>query len=194
LIVGVHIVKATTWRGATEEFENVYHYDTPAINTSAGWEDLVNSIVTAEKTFHSTNVNFLRARIHGPTNTTQGDDVMRHVQDLSGAGGGSVATNMPREMTIVCQLYMGRTERGYKAFLRKYWHTEHAPNSGAGATAGNTALAAADKTYFAGKLDGLKSLNIGPGACHLCKPNGDHVPAGTGAQCLDYAHIRQFRR
>lgn len=193
-IVGVHIVKSVTWRGATEEFENVYHYDAPNVSTQQGWADLADAIMDIEQTFHSTAIRFERVRIHGPTDQTKDDDQMIFVGDAGFQGLATANAGMPKEMAVVVQLYMGRSARGYKTFLRKYYHTHHLPNSSAEQAAGNTALAAADLTYFQGKFNALKTISIGGFANDLVKPNGDGIPLGTSAQTLPYAHVRQFRR
>lgn len=194
-IVGVHIEKKFSWRGTDEFFENVYHYDTGSwVETDAGWNELIDDVVTIEKSFHSSEITFTKARIHGPTNTTKADDKMLYIKDLSGTGSGTTATGMPKEMAVVVQLYMGRTQRGYKSFLRKYYHTRHMPNSTGEALAGNAQMAAADRTYFAGKLDSLKTVLVGSNTVDLCKPSGEHIPLATGAYCHPYLHTRQLKQ
>lgn len=198
MIAGIHITKSVLWRGAQEEFENVYHYDTPSgLNTDAGWNDLVDAIVAIEKLFHANNVTWRQARVHGPTNTTQAEDVMRFVKDLSGTGAISGGTLMPFEMTIVAQLYMGRSGAPYhrKTFLRKYFHVCRLTPAGSGDDAlGNTALSTAQKDFYKGHMNSLKTITIGGFANDLCKPNGNHIPLATDAVILNYAHTRQFRR
>jgi len=195
---GVHITKQVTWRGQLEEFENVYHYDTSSpISTDAGWSDLIDQIVAAEKPRFGAVVSWKQARVHGPTNTTQAEDVMVYVKDLSGSGTiAGAGAAMPYESTIVAQFYLGRSARGYKRFLRKYYHTCKLAStaSGSGVELGNAQLSAADKQPYIDLLNALKTLVVGGSNNDLCSPSGTHLPLGSSPTVLNYTHVRQFRR
>lgn len=197
MIAGIHITKEVTWRGQPERFENVYHYDTPALDLDADWDALIDAIVAIEKPLHAAGVSWVQARVHGPTDTTKAEDVMRRVKDLSGsgtmAGSGGVT---PYEMAFVCSFYVGRSPRGYKVYLRKYFHSCRMPSTtqGSAATFGNGAMAAADKTPFTSGMNNLKTITVGFGSNDLVTPSGRHLPLGSSPIINDYLHVRQFRR
>lgn len=193
----VTITKRGAWRGSQEQYSNVYHYDTAAaITTDAGWDALIDAIVAKEKEMHGASVTYVQGRVNGPTNAGEAANVMRRIKDLSGTGtmtGSGVA--VPAELAICVQLFLGRSTRGYKRFLRKYYHTRKLPTSGTTTDGfGETALSSGDQAYFESRVNDLKTITIGANANDLCAPNGDHLPLGTNAECLDYARTRQFRQ
>jgi hypothetical protein len=191
----ISITKDVTWRGTKEEFSNVYHYDIDFPPTATGWDDLINAIVVEEKKAHSSAVTYLRARVNGPTD--QGDiaDVTQHLKDLSGAGTMSGAgTTMAPELTMYASIYMGRSARGYKTYLRKYYHTQKLFSSGTATDAtAVTPLGSADKNALITILNALKTVTVGASTNNLCKPNGQHIPAGGTWVVGDFVHTRQFR-
>lgn len=193
---GVSITKKVTWRGHEEQFSNVYHYDTSTpINTDSGWDSLIDQIVAAEKALFSNVVTWVNARVWGPTNGTKAESVTQRVKDLTGVGSITVATAIPYEFTLVGQFYMGRnagTQR--KTFLRKYYHAccLQASSSNTPASLGNGALAAGDKTPVTTLMNAVKQITVGGFQNDLCKPSGQHIPAGTSPVILDHLHVRQF--
>lgn len=195
---GVSITKQVTWRGQAEKFSNVYHYDTSSpINTDSGWDSLIDQIVALEKPAFHSSITWVQGRVWGPTNTGQANSVTQRVKDLSGAGTLSAAAQLPYEMTLVGQFYMGRsstTQR--KTFLRKYYHVGAlaVSTSGGHPALGNQALAAGDKTPITTLMNGLKTITVGGSSNDLCKPNGAHLPVGSSPQVLDYLHVRQFKQ
>lgn len=191
-----HIKKKVTWRGQEEEFENVYHYDFGiGVPTEAGFIDLLNAIRDIEKPLHAQTVTFLQGRAHGPTNGTQAEDQMRAVVDWSGQVGDSLNSNViPFELAAVVSWYVGRSSRGYKRFLRKFWHVCGMQGTTGQGALGNTTIAAADKTKFTNAANNLKNIVIGGQGNALCTPQGSNLPAGTNPKVLDYLHTRQFRR
>lgn len=196
MIAAVHVTKGIGWKGHVEEFENVYHYDTPAISTDSGWDELIDAVVAAEKVMHTASVSFLRARVHGPTDTTEAADIMRRVRDLTGNGSGSTTNAAPPELSIVCSLYMGRSPAGYKRFLRKYYHGGVIGGTGAssGMGTGTVSLGSSQKAIYITQLTNLKNVAIGAGANALCTPKGIHIPVGEDWKVSDYAATRQFKR
>lgn len=196
MIAGVHITKQADWRGNPEQFENVYHFDTPSITTDAGWDELIDAVVAIEKPLFASMVSWIQARVHGPTNTTKAEDVMIRVKDLTGSGTlpGSGALT-PLEMAIVASVYLGRSPRGFKVFLRKYWHTGRLASSPTGSSAalGNAALLAGDKTPYVNAFNSMRQITIGPGNNTLCTPSGRPFPAGATVNVANHLHVRQFR-
>jgi hypothetical protein len=193
----VTITKQTTWRGLPEKFSNVYHYDTGApISTDAGWDALINAIVAIEKPIHNSSVTFVEGRVNGPTNAGEAANIMQRIVDLTGAGTmGAGGATIPKEQTVVCSFYIGRSALGYKRFLRKYYHSGQIPSSTVDSVRfGDTPLAAADKTPFTNAMNALKTITIGASSNDLCAPNGDHLPVGSSPKVLDHLHIRQLHQ
>lgn len=193
---GIQVTKKITWRGAAEEFSNVWHYDLDAFQDDAGWDELVNKIVAVERPMHGGQVTFLRARVFGPTNAGKAANIMRYVKDLSGTGTLSGAGKMPFEMTFVGQFYVGRGPKGGKQFLRKYIHACAMPSSTSTSDTnfGNAPLVQADKQPFIDGMMSAKNLTVLANNAPICTPLGKHLPLGTNVQLLNYLHTRQFRR
>lgn len=196
MIVGVHITHSINWQGKLEEWDTVYHYDTPTITTTSGWQELVNSIVTIEKPLFPSTVNFVRARVHGPTDATKVEDVMQYVGDLTGQGTATAGFPVPPELAVVVEMYMGRGPKGGKQILKKFYHAAQIEGTGAISpmTTGVNPLLAAQKAKFIAAYEDLKDLPIGAGVNYICNESGKHLPVGTSATVKDYVVTRQFRR
>lgn len=194
--VAFHIVKATDWRGKAEEFENVYHYDVPNVSTQAGYNDLVDAIVSLEKSFHGSEVAFKRAAVHGPTNEGKMADQMIFAKDLSGVGAISGGQPIAKEHAVVAQIYMGRSPAPHfrKTFLRKYWHVCRLYVADAAGQLGNSAMNTTNTDFYITKMNAFKNITIGNATNGLVKPSGGGIPSGTNATVLAHLRTRQFRR
>jgi hypothetical protein len=191
----VEVTMATSWKGISEEFSNLFHYNTPVITTEGGWAALANAVVAELKPIHSSVVTFKRVRIYGPTDGPKEENQMRYVADLSGAGtlAGSVFLNP--ELAVVGWVYVGRGPKGGKQILRKFLHTAQLPTGAAGnAALGTAPLTSTDKAPFITRLNNLKTLTIGGADNQICTPNGKGLPLGSNWAVLDYVATRQFRR
>lgn len=194
----VSITKSVSFRGAAEEFSNVYHYDIDApFTTEQGWRDLVDAIVALEKPVHSTLVTYKSARVWGPTNQGPNASTTRLIADLTGTGSNNGGGVIWPELCVVGQFFVGRasgTQR--KRFLRKYYHITALPASPAGSNVqdGRGALAAGDKSPTTTALNGLKNISVGGQNRPLCTPQGDHLPVGSSPQVLPWLHVRQFKQ
>lgn len=195
---GVSITKSVLWRGQAEEFSNVYHYDTgEPISSEDFMNGLIDAVVAQEKQGHSDKVTFLRARLYGPTDQGPAANKMLMVKDLSGAGTQAVSADIPFEMAVVCQYYVGRGPAGGKQFIRKYYHqcglagiTANSPPQ-----LGNAALPVNAKSNAQAMLTNLKNITINGINVPICTPKGKHLPLLSGdAEVLDHLHTRQFRR
>lgn len=196
MIVGVHITHGISWHGHIEEWDTVYHYDTPTIDTQAGWQDLVNAIVAIERPLFSGTTSFIRARVHGPTDQTKVEDVMQYVGDLTGFGTATAGFTVPPEMAVVARMYMGRGPKGGKQILKKFWHGAAIEGTGVNVdqSDGRAAIVAAGKAKFITAFSNLKVITIGAGANSICNEQGKHLPSGTTPTVLDYVVTRQFKR
>lgn len=197
MAIGVHVEKEMQWRDQAERFENVYHFHQgPAGQGTAEWEALADHLVAQERLCHISGVTFVKVRIHGPTEGTQADDIMRFVKDYNLLGTQSNTSPTPRELAAVVQIYMGRSGAPHhrKTFLRKFWHSGGLPNSDSGGAFGNSALSTANRDFYKARLDALRGFSVGGVLWELSKPNGNRIPTGEAAVCLPHLHVRQLRR
>lgn len=193
----VQITMGRQWRGKVEEFSNVFHYDldTP-FATESGWKDLVDQIVGEWKALHTTNVQFIRARVHGPTHLTKVEDQMRYVADLTGTGSSTWSMAIAPELAAVVSCYVGRGPKGGKQFIRKYVHGDAIEPTGASPEMqrGIAALGTAQKAPYENVMDRLKNRTVGAAQLPICTPQGKHLPALSSFTTDPYLRTRQFRK
>lgn len=122
-VFGVSITKSMEWRGAQQEFSNVYHYQT-AVGQPFDDEGIIAAVVAAERPLHATSVTFETGRTWGPTENGPAASVMREIVDLSGQGGATPLTNAYKETALLISWPLGRYgSRNRPQFLRKWLHT-----------------------------------------------------------------------
>lgn len=197
VIAQVTITKSVQWHGHAEEFSNVYHYDTPAVMLDAGWSELIDKIVAAEKLVHSSAVTFVRAKVNGPTDQGEAANVMQFAKDLSGNGTATAQVSMAREAAYVCSFYLGRSQRGYKQILKKFVHSCAivGATAAAGQETGAAALAAGHKAPLITFMNSIKNINTGSAdENNLCNDKGKHLPLASDPTVADYIYTRQFKR
>jgi hypothetical protein len=119
--IGVSITKSVSFRGATQEFSNVYYYETLQLPTEAEAETFIDNIVTLEKTFHSTGVTFVRGRVWSQVGTPAQNNMIKQ-KNLSGTGARSVRAAFDKERAYLFRLRAGSDSRGNPVYLRKYYH------------------------------------------------------------------------
>lgn len=194
----VSVTKRVLWRGIQEQFSNIYHYNVDAVLlTEAGWPDLINAVVAAEKPAFGTNVTYVSGRAWGPTDQDPEDSVTRAVIDLSGTGTQAGTGQIPLEQTLVVQKYIGRSRiHNRKRFLRKYLHIARASSTAAeSARMGNDILGSNELNIGTEYGNRIQSVTVGPNTNPLCAPDGTlHTNAGASWVVLPHFHIRQFRQ
>lgn len=194
---GIQISKQITFRGVSELFANIYHYDTGAIiDTDSGWDSLIDQIVAIEKTVYGSAVAYKEGRVFGPTNQGVAANQMRRVKDLTGNGTLVGGGNLFAEAAVVCSFYIGRNPAtGRKRFLRKFYRSQLLPSSSGGdVLGGRLPLTAADKLPYTTAMNNLKTITVGASANDLCTPQGDHLPLGSSPTILDFVHSRQLKQ
>ena len=122
-MIGVSILKDTTFRDAVQEFSNVYHYhDEGALPTNAEAIAIINELVTSEKTWHSTVVNFRRGRLWSAGGTQAQNEMLADV-GLTGTGSITADASLDRERAFLFRWRVGNNSRGKPNYLRKYYHS-----------------------------------------------------------------------
>lgn len=188
---GVAITKKVSFRGADQEFTNVYHYTGPTLSVSDATA-LAGQIKTKEVSFHSTDVVFVRYKVW-TSGGGQAQNQMVAAGSLSGTGNQAVNTNMDRERAVLVMFAAGFDIRGHPVKLRKWYHSCGGCGDIAfGATVlQNTAqIASADRTTIANIADDLLVLTQGGGTYNLCAESGR--AGGTPVEVHRYLEHHQL--
>jgi hypothetical protein len=101
----------------------VYYYDGLTGAPSVAEADtLIDSLVTKEKTIHSTAVTFVRGRLW-TQGATKADSNMISQKNLSGTGSTATVASFDRERAYLFRLRAGNDSRGNPVYLRKWYHS-----------------------------------------------------------------------
>jgi hypothetical protein len=121
--IGISITKSTPFRGTAQEFSNVYYYDgLTAQPSESAAEGFIDFLVAAEKTFHGTNVTFVRGRCWSQVGTPSQNNMIK-TKNLSGTGArAAVSTAMDKERAFLFRVRAGVDSRGNPVYLRKWYH------------------------------------------------------------------------
>lgn len=187
------VEKEMSWRGGTERFSNVYHYEEGPFDI-ARHEAILDLLVTREKDVFSNQVTFKSGAVWGPITGNPADALVVLRKDYSGQGLILNAWPLHRESSIVvaCPLPRGGAPHFRKRFLRKFLHVGALATGDSGLSIGTSAVPVAERTRFNNWFDSMKELQVLASSNLLCAPNG-HKPTGP-AYTLTYPHIRQFKR
>lgn len=184
-----------TWRGKAETFENVYHYDLSPNPSDELITAILDELKRLETSVFAPAVTITQGRAHGPTHLEKDDDVMRVVKDYAQVCSGPGSVVVPFELATVAQWYIGRSEKGYKQILRKYFHVCGLNNPGPAGALGNANLQAVERSDLEAKYSNFKSLGLGTmGTVTMCNPQGKQIPLATPTVLLPQLRVRQFRR
>lgn len=177
-IVGISITKHATFRDSVQHWSNVYYYNNGvgSVPDAAGAGNLIDELVTFEKTIHSNQVTFDFGRCWHQT-LLQLTTVMLNQKALSGVGATTSVSNFDRERAYLVQWRAGNDSRGNPVFLRKWYHSCGQYGGGAAApTAQNlenvTGLSAAIKTAIESHTAQITDLSAAGGGWELCAKSG----------------------
>lgn len=115
------ITKNTTFRNAVQEFSNVYYYDVNNKPSITQADAFIDNLTSLEKTFHGTNVNFVRGRCWTETGNKVTNEMISQ-KNLSGTGARSPSTAPDKERAWLFRLRAGVDTRGNPVYLRKWYH------------------------------------------------------------------------
>lgn len=180
--VGISITKQISFRGATQEFSNVYYYEMGTLPDASGAATMINNLVTLEKTFHSTAVTFTKGRCWKETGDKTTSEMINQV-NLSGTGSGSTVTSMDRERAFLFRLRAGIDTRGNPVYLRKWYHS---CGNFVGSVAVSTTLleqtstmSQANRDTLANAMQNIGDANGSAGVPKLCAKSGRLPTAGA---------------
>jgi|SRR5215217_2262248 len=174
-IVGVSITKATAFRGATQEFSNVYHYKMPGYPSNIEAAQLIDNLATYEKTFHSTAVTFVRGRLWKETgNKLTSEMIEQH--NLSGTGARATLTNLDPERALLFRVRAGIDSRGNPVYLRKWYHTVGQMSTAVTISTGHLAqfqsFTSAERANLVNAMTLVSSANNSLNVTNICSKSG----------------------
>lgn len=173
-----------SFRGVQQEFSNTYYYEYGGVVGSGAGNSAIDAVVAIEKTFHSTNVNFVRGRCW-TAGGTKAENNMIADKALSGTGTATAATTMDKERAILVRFRAGNDSRGNPVYLRKWWHIDAVAVGGSSVTGGqlqNTAqLDTTQRTAAEGWGNSLKSITISGLTGTLVSDKGRGIDGATTA-------------
>lgn len=195
--VGISIEKSVLFRGGQQPFANVYYYDAALpVSDPPGWNHLVDALVTLEKSIHSTEVTFVRARCW-KADGSKSENVMIIDKAISGTGTKSVSTTMDRERAAMISIRAGVDTKGRPVYNRKWFHicagvigAESISNDQLKQTA---SLSAGQQATLAGVAEDLKEMPAGATGttpASLTSKSGRNVTgAGTSHRFLEHHQL-----
>ena len=142
--IGVSITKSTAFRNSTQEFSNVYYYEstTPGLPSQPDASAIIDTVTTREKQLHSADVTFLKGRLWSQIGTKEQNEMIDQ-KNLSGTGALASLGNLDRERAHLIRIRAGVDVRGNPVYLRKWFHS-----GGAIATGSITQLVLENKAGF----------------------------------------------
>lgn len=193
--VGVSITKSVSFRLGTQEFSNVYYYEMLAFPDVSAANTLINNLVTLEKTFHGTNVTFVRGRLWKQIGTAAQNEMITQI-NLSGTGARSVPSLLDRERAWLFRLRAGVDSRGNPVYLRKWYHacaefvaTQGLPSGVSENTAGWTQ---AQRDAQVNAMQAIGDANGSAGAPKLCAKGGRLPDVGAGWSAHQFLEHHQL--
>ena len=173
--VGVSITKSTPFRGATQEFSNTYYYEVTSDPSVAQADTMIDNIVTLEKTFHATNVTFVRGRLWKETGSKLTSEMITQ-KNLSGTGARSPASNLDPERAFLFRLRAGVDSRGNPVYLRKWYHSQGQFVTSVAVVAGHltqqTSFSSTDRSNMVAAMNAIGDANGSALAPKLCAKGG----------------------
>jgi hypothetical protein len=180
--IGVSITKQIPFRGSTQEFSNVYYYEILTMPDQAAANTIIDNLVTLEKTFHSTNVQFTKGRLWSQVGTPSQNEMIAQ-KNLSGTGARATNTAHDPERAFLFRLRAGVDTRGNPVYLRKWYHAYG--DFTAGVVTGNTfltqqaAYSQAQRDSMAAAMAAVGDANGSAGAPKICAKGGRLPDAGA---------------
>lgn len=181
-IFGVSIEKSASFRGATQIFANVYHYDSAGgAPSDANLESLLDALVVIEKTFHASSVTFVRGRVWSAGGSPAANQ-MRVDKSLSGTGALTNDVSYDRERAVLVRWRAGVDSRGRPVYLRKWWHVMSTTFAGAawgsGVYANTAQIGSTQRNTFETTADQVVSQTHGS-VFTMCGPSGRVITGDT---------------
>src|SRR5215213_8845951 len=180
--IGVSITKSVAFRNSTQEFSNVYYYEVDSLPTEAQATTMIDNLTTLEKTFHGTNVTFVRGRCWSETGNPATPEMISQ-KNLSGTGARTPTTGLDRERAFLFRLRAGVDSRGNPVYLRKWYHACAPFTVAVSVTSTITenagGFSSGERSAMVTAMSAIGDANGSSGTPKLCSKNG-RLP-NTGA-------------
>jgi hypothetical protein len=192
---GVSITKRVPFRDANQEFSNVYYYEALLMPGTGTANTIIDNLVTKEKSFHSTAVNFVKARLWSQEGSPAQNNMILQ-KNLSGTGSTNVATAMDYERAYLVRLRAGNDSRGNPVYLRKWYHSCGAFN--ATVSPSNVVLqnvtgwTVAQRDAIVTSMQAIGDANGSPDSPKLCAKSGRLPDAGANFFAHPYLEHHQM--
>ena len=193
--VGISITKQVAFRGATQEFSNVYYYEMLSLPDQAAADTMIDNLTTLEKTFHSTLVTFVKGRCWSQTGSPASNNMISQ-KNLSGTGGRATNSAHDPERAFLFRLRAGVDSRGNPVYLRKWYHAYG--DFVSGQVVGNAQLtqqspwSTAQRDAQVAAMQAIGDANGSAGAPKLCAKGGRLPTVGANWSAHQWLEHHQF--
>lgn len=193
--IGVSITMNTSFRNSTQEFSNVMYYEMLNLPDEAAASTLVDNLVTLMKTFHGSNVTFVRARVWSQAGSAAANNMILQ-KNLSGTGARTSNASIDKERAFLFRIRAGNDSRGNPVYLRKWFHACAEFVSGQTVQPnylGNTAgFSTAERAAQVAAMQAIGDANGSAGAPKICAKSGRLPDAGASWQAHQFLEHHQL--
>jgi hypothetical protein len=193
--IGVSITKSTLFRGATQEFSNVYYYEVDSLPSVSQADTIIDNIVAKEKLLHSTQVTFVRGRCWSQVGSPSQNNMISQ-KNLSGAGSSNTTPSFDKERAYLFRLKAGVDSRGNPVYLRKWYHScgffPGGITLGSGQLDNTSGFSSADRATMVNQIGWIGDANGSPLLPRLCSKNGRLPDAGATWSAHQYLEHHQL--
>lgn len=173
-IYAVSITKRVSFRGANQEFSNVYHYDYSGALGQADADALIDAIKAIEVPLHSSDVTFVLGRVWTAGGSPAANQMVAE-KALSGTGSQAVIGEMDRERAVLAQWPAGLNVLGRPVYLRKWFHSCgncNAVSFSAAIFQNTAAISDANRNTIQAKVNELRQVTANAKTFNLCAKSG----------------------
>lgn len=193
--IGVSITKSVAFRSSTQEFSNVYYYEMLALPDAAAADTIIDNLTTLEKTFHGTNVTFVRGRVWSQLGSP-GSNEMISQKNLTGTGARTANASLDKERAWLFRIRAGVDSRGNPVYLRKWYHACAEFVSGQGISSALLANASgwltSERNAQVTAMQAIGDANGSSGAPKICAKGGRLPTVGQGWSAHLYLEHHQL--